>query len=65
MIDGTPSFVGLNCFFVGFLRGSSFASNLHMSDEYIGRPLDNDEGDTIEEVLRCNHNPMNQKGCWI
>jgi len=36
-------------------------SSTHMSDEYIGRPLDNDEGDTIEEVLRCNHNPMNQK----
>jgi hypothetical protein len=40
-------------------------SSTHMSDEYIGQPLDNDEGDTIEEVLRCNHNPMNQKGCWI
>jgi hypothetical protein len=39
--------------------------NTHMSDEYVGRPLNNNEGDTIEEVLRCNHNPMSQKGCWI
>jgi len=39
--------------------------NTHMNDEYIGEPLDNDEGDIIEEVLRCNHNLMSQKRCWI